>query len=103
MFIDERFTAITPDGTGENGSWKGIPDPSGANRSETMTRSASYASAVYRRRRASDPYAASRFDGKKARGELDQIVLEHTLRNISYRKPKGRQPCDDKLSSTAIH
>ncbi|CAH2229944.1 jg14017 [Pararge aegeria aegeria] len=58
-------------------------------------RSASYASAVYRPRRDADPYDASRFDGKKARGELDQIVLEHTLRNISYRIPKGRQPCDD--------
>ncbi|CAH2256759.1 jg10977 [Pararge aegeria aegeria] len=77
-------------GTGENGSWKGIPDPSGADE----MRSASYASAVYRRRDA-DPYGTSRFDGKKAKGELDQTVLEHTLRNISYRIPKGRQPCDD--------
>ncbi|CAH2229236.1 jg6743 [Pararge aegeria aegeria] len=46
-------------------------------------RSASYASAVYQPRRDADPYSASRFDGKKARGELDQTVLEHTLRNIS--------------------
>ncbi|CAH2217811.1 jg22776, partial [Pararge aegeria aegeria] len=46
-------------------------------------------------RRDADPYGASRFDVKKARGELDQIVLEHTLRNISYKIPKGRQPCDD--------
>ncbi|CAH2245611.1 jg6536 [Pararge aegeria aegeria] len=30
MFIDERLAAITPDGTGENGSWKSIPDPGGA-------------------------------------------------------------------------
>ncbi|CAH2243982.1 jg25394 [Pararge aegeria aegeria] len=35
--------------------------------------------------RDADPYGASRFDGKKARGELDHIVLEHSLRNISYR------------------
>ncbi|CAH2226874.1 jg17123 [Pararge aegeria aegeria] len=61
-------------------------------------RSASYASAVYRPRRDADPYGASRFDGKKARGELDQIVLEHTLRNISYRI-KGRKPCDDAQNS----
>ncbi|CAH2225619.1 jg17859 [Pararge aegeria aegeria] len=58
-------------------------------------RSASYAPAVYRTRRDADPYGASRFDDKKARGEIDQIVLEHTLRKISYRIPKGRQPCDD--------
>ncbi|CAH2232119.1 jg20794 [Pararge aegeria aegeria] len=57
-------------------------------------RSASYASAVYRPRRDADPSGASRFDSKKERGELDQIVLEQTLRNISYRIPKGRQPCD---------
>ncbi|CAH2244450.1 jg1514 [Pararge aegeria aegeria] len=30
MSIDERLTAITPDGTGDNGSWKSIPDPSDA-------------------------------------------------------------------------
>ncbi|CAH2219569.1 jg208, partial [Pararge aegeria aegeria] len=30
-FTDERLTAITPDGTWENGSWKGIPEPCGAN------------------------------------------------------------------------
>ncbi|CAH2217507.1 jg25410 [Pararge aegeria aegeria] len=30
MFIGEGLTAIEPDGTGEYGSWKGIPDPSGA-------------------------------------------------------------------------
>ncbi|CAH2241195.1 jg3260 [Pararge aegeria aegeria] len=52
-------------------------------------RSASYASAVYQPRRDADPYGASRFDGKKARGELDEIVLEHTLQNISYRTPKA--------------
>ncbi|CAH2211210.1 jg22539 [Pararge aegeria aegeria] len=46
-----------------------------------------------------DPYGASRFDGKKVRGELDQTVLEHTLRNISYRIPKGRQPCADAPNS----
>ncbi|CAH2254758.1 jg15373 [Pararge aegeria aegeria] len=58
-------------------------------------RSASNASAVYRTRRDADPYGASRFDGGKARGEVDQIVLEYTLRNMSYRIPKGTQPCDD--------
>ncbi|CAH2267283.1 jg14750 [Pararge aegeria aegeria] len=35
--------------------------------SETKMRSASYASAVYRPRRDTDPYGASRFYGKKAR------------------------------------
>ncbi|CAH2210103.1 jg8062 [Pararge aegeria aegeria] len=55
-------------------------------------RSASYASTVYQPRRDSDPYGASRFDGKKASGGLDQTVLEHTHRNISYRIAKGRQP-----------
>ncbi|CAH2217209.1 jg11554 [Pararge aegeria aegeria] len=54
--------------------------------------SASYASAVYQPSRDVDPYGASRFDGKKVRGELDQKVLDHTLRNIPNR-PKGRQPC----------
>ncbi|CAH2217853.1 jg7822 [Pararge aegeria aegeria] len=66
-------------------------------------RSASYAPAVYQPRRDADPYAASRFDGKKARGELDQIVLEHTLRNISYRIPKDRQPCDDVPNSEVVY
>ncbi|CAH2266827.1 jg9442 [Pararge aegeria aegeria] len=58
-------------------------------------RSSSYASALYRPRKDADPYGASRFDGKKARRELDRTVLEHTLRNISNRIPIGRQPCDD--------
>ncbi|CAH2237954.1 jg4648 [Pararge aegeria aegeria] len=71
--------------------------------SETKMRSASYASAVYRPRRDAHPYGASRFDGKKARGELDQIVLEHTLRNKSYRIPKGRQPCDDVPNSEVFN
>ncbi|CAH2207987.1 jg18676 [Pararge aegeria aegeria] len=56
--------------------------------------------AVYRPRRYADPYAASRFDSKKARGEL---VLEHTLRNISYRIPKGRQPCHDVPNSDVFY
>ncbi|CAH2244907.1 jg22334 [Pararge aegeria aegeria] len=84
-------------GTEENGSWKSISDPNGG--PETKMRSASYASAVYRPRRDADDYGTSRFDGKKAKGELDQIVLEHTLRNISYGIPKGRQPCDDVSNS----
>ncbi|CAH2230032.1 jg20242 [Pararge aegeria aegeria] len=66
-------------------------------------RSASYASAIYRPRRDADRYGASRFDGKKAWGELDQIVLEHTLRNISYRTPKGRQPCYDVPNSEVFY
>ncbi|CAH2241019.1 jg4089 [Pararge aegeria aegeria] len=48
------------------------------------------ASVVYQPRRDADPYGASRFDGKKVRGELDQPVLENTLLNISYRIPKCR-------------
>ncbi|CAH2238332.1 jg17489 [Pararge aegeria aegeria] len=58
--------------------------------------SALFASAVYQPRRDADP---ERFDGKNVRGEIDQTVLEHTLRNISYRKIKGRQPCDDAPNS----
>ncbi|CAH2235977.1 jg4313 [Pararge aegeria aegeria] len=55
-------------------------------------RSASYAFAEYPPRRDPGPYGAPRFDGKKAKG----VYLEQTaLRNISYRIPKGRQPCDD--------
>ncbi|CAH2269866.1 jg21697 [Pararge aegeria aegeria] len=83
MFIDERLTAITPDETGENGSWMSIPDPSGADqkrRCEALRTRPRYIDHA-------DPYGASRFDGEKARGELDQIVLEHTLRNKSYRIP----------------
>ncbi|CAH2229633.1 jg27449 [Pararge aegeria aegeria] len=56
--------------------------------------SASYASVVYQPRRYKDTYGSPRYDGKKVRGELDQTVLEHTVRNISYRIPKSRQPCD---------
>ncbi|CAH2265672.1 jg4922 [Pararge aegeria aegeria] len=57
--------------------------------------SALYASGVYQQRRDADPYGASRFGSLKVRGELDQTVLQRTLRNISYRIPKSRQPCDD--------
>ncbi|CAH2207695.1 jg5082 [Pararge aegeria aegeria] len=69
----------------------------------TKGRCASYASAVYRPLRDADPYSASRFDGKIARGELDQRVLDHSLRNISYRIPKGRQPCDDVPNSEVFY
>ncbi|CAH2270033.1 jg17886 [Pararge aegeria aegeria] len=47
-------------------------------------RSASYASAVYRQRKNADPYGASRFDGKKARGELLSALSE--IYPIEYRK-----------------
>ncbi|CAH2267751.1 jg15168 [Pararge aegeria aegeria] len=81
-------------GTGENGSWKNIPDPSGVDqkrRSEALRTRPRYIDHVWMK--------ILTVDGKKARGELDQIVLGHTLRNIFYRIPKGRQPCDDVSNS----
>ncbi|CAH2264985.1 jg5048 [Pararge aegeria aegeria] len=56
---------------------------------------ASFVYMVYQPCKDADPYGASRFHGKEVRGELDQTVLEHTLRNIFYRIQKGRQPCHD--------
>ncbi|CAH2270076.1 jg16536 [Pararge aegeria aegeria] len=92
MPIHCRFKGTNIEGTGENRSWKGIPDPSGADQKQRCE-------ALRTHPRDAGPYDAARFDGKKVRGELYQTVLEHTVRNISYRIPKGSQTRFSKLWS----